>query len=326
MQSSTPQISIIVPVYKAEHCLHECINSILKQTFTDFELLLIDDGSPDNSGAVCDKYAQQDKRIKVFHTKNRGVSSARNLGLDKAGGQWITFCDSDDWIEKDWLESYINEINKRHYDIIFQGYICDSPKTSKKYFTKNLPSEYTKTIFELEKKDLFGWTWNKLFKAHIIQKNNLRFNNTLNINEDLLFTLQYCLHAHSILVLPIAKYHYIIHQESLMTRKYPYKELQNKNELIKEARQQLANKDQNNIEYNEWIYERYCGDMISCLKRLYLNRPLPILHERLKMLKLIDGLKHQISKYSTKDKLLLIILKILPYSITDFILRNISLI
>lgn len=69
MQSSTPQISIIVPVYKAEHCLHECINSILKQTFTDFELLLIDDGSPDNSGAVCDKYAQQDKRIKVFHTK-----------------------------------------------------------------------------------------------------------------------------------------------------------------------------------------------------------------------------------------------------------------
>ena len=97
-------ISIIVPVYKAELFLPRCIDSILTQTFTDFELLLIDDGSPDNSGSICDEYALKDKRIRVFHKENGGVSSARNLGLDNAKGEWITFIDADDWISNTFIE------------------------------------------------------------------------------------------------------------------------------------------------------------------------------------------------------------------------------
>ena len=93
-----PQISVIVPVYNTEKYLHRCIDSILAQTFTDFELLLIDDGSTDNSGTICDEYATKDSRVRVFHKKNGGVSSARNLGVDNAKGEWVTFVDSDDCV------------------------------------------------------------------------------------------------------------------------------------------------------------------------------------------------------------------------------------
>ena len=86
-----PKISVIVPVYKVENYLHRCVDSILAQSFTDFELLLIDDGSPDNCGVICDEYAAKDSRVRVFHKPNGGVSSARNLGLDNARGGWIAF-------------------------------------------------------------------------------------------------------------------------------------------------------------------------------------------------------------------------------------------
>ena len=100
-----PKISVIVPVYKAEKYLHRCVDSILAQSYTDFELLLIDDGSPDNSGAICDEYAIKDSRVRVFHKQNGGASSARNKGLDHANGEWVSFVDSDDWIEPQMVES-----------------------------------------------------------------------------------------------------------------------------------------------------------------------------------------------------------------------------
>ena len=104
----SPKISVIVPVYNVEKYLPRCIDSILSQTFKDFELLLIDDGSPDNCGKICDEYAAKDRRVRVFHKPNGGVSSARNLGLDKACGEWITFIDSDDYVAVDYLEELVS--------------------------------------------------------------------------------------------------------------------------------------------------------------------------------------------------------------------------
>ena len=99
----TPKISVIIPVYTAEKSLCRCIDSILTQTYQDFELLLIDDGSTDSSGAICDEYAEQDARIRVFHKENGGVSSARNVGLDNARGEWYAFVDSDDSVSPHYL-------------------------------------------------------------------------------------------------------------------------------------------------------------------------------------------------------------------------------
>ena len=111
-------ISIIVPVYNTEKYLRRCIDSVLAQTYQDFELLLIDDGSKDSSGAICDEYAAQDARVRVFHKENGGVSSARNVGLDNARGEWITFVDADDWIESDMLELLLRKGEETGADIV----------------------------------------------------------------------------------------------------------------------------------------------------------------------------------------------------------------
>lgn len=113
------KVSIIVPVYKAELYIRKCIDSILSQTFTNFELLLIDDGSPDNCGKICDEYAELDTRVHVFHKENGGVSAARNLGLDHAKGDYVCFIDSDDWIDPDMLETLIGWEQKKQTDLLF---------------------------------------------------------------------------------------------------------------------------------------------------------------------------------------------------------------
>lgn len=113
-----PELSVIVPVYKAEKYIHKCIDSVLKQTFSDFELLLVDDGSPDSCGIICDDYARRDKRIKVIHKKNGGVSEARNTGLDHAEGDYIVFIDPDDWVEPDMFQSTIDFCKNNKTDIV----------------------------------------------------------------------------------------------------------------------------------------------------------------------------------------------------------------
>lgn len=116
-----PELSIIVPVYKVEPYLRRCLDSILAQTFRDFELILIDDGSPDNCGAICDEYAAKDSRIIVIHQKNQGVSAARNAGLDIARGTYLGFVDSDDWIEPEMYETMIATAKEKQVDVVVCG-------------------------------------------------------------------------------------------------------------------------------------------------------------------------------------------------------------
>ena len=118
----SPQISIIIPIYNVERYLRQCIDSILAQTFTDFELLLIDDGSPDGCPAICDEYAGKDARIRVFHKQNGGVTSARNKGLDNAKGNWIIYIDGDDWIEPTYVEELYNAAINNEADITICGF------------------------------------------------------------------------------------------------------------------------------------------------------------------------------------------------------------
>lgn len=126
-----PKLSIIVPVYKVEQYIHKCVDSILNQTFTDFELILVDDGSPDNCGNICDEYAQKDKRVRVIHKENGGVSQARNLGIDEAKGEYISFIDPDDWIALDMYEKLFDFIGKEDLDVVcFEVYEVKGSKCS----------------------------------------------------------------------------------------------------------------------------------------------------------------------------------------------------
>lgn len=116
-----PKISIIVPVYNVEKYLEKCVRSILAQTFTDFELILVDDGSPDSSGAMCDQFAEQDQRVKVIHKENGGLSDARNAGIEIATGEYLGFVDSDDYIADDMYELLYTNIVKEDADLSICG-------------------------------------------------------------------------------------------------------------------------------------------------------------------------------------------------------------
>ena len=230
-----PLFSIIVPVYNVQSFLKICIDSILKQSCSDFELILIDDGSSDNSGNICDEYAKKDSRIKVVHKENGGSSSARNRGLSIAKGQWIVFIDSDDWVDDSLLQSYIPYIYD--YDIIFQGMIVERSDFKDSSYQiledhKFIGEQVSEGILYLERKNMIGWMCNKAFKRELIENNRIRFQEDISIQEDHIFTLEYCMSISSLLCLSTAYYHYRILDNSLIRRYKPYDLLLRKTELL----------------------------------------------------------------------------------------------
>ena len=190
-----PKISVIIPVYNSQTYLDRCIQSILCQDYNDFELLLIDDGSSDSSGIICDRYAELDSRVKVFHKVNGGVSSARNLGLDNAIGEWVTFCDSDDWVYEGWLSTFLQQSDS--CDLICQGYETDYSlmQGSSAIENKHLGFDYSGPIQKglelLYEYGLVGTMVVKLFRRDIIRDNNLRLDEQFNYMEDEEFVLRY---------------------------------------------------------------------------------------------------------------------------------------
>ena len=179
-----PEISVIVPVYRAESFLRKCTDSILNQTFQDLELLLIDDGSPDHSGALCDQIAKEDPRVRVFHKDNGGVSSARNLGMTQANGQYFAFADSDDWLPPDALETLYTALTAAGADTAGGGH----------------------------------WrVWRFLFSRSVIQNHGMHFLGAY--LEDELFLLEYFCYANKLAMTDKAVYHYLQNPDSV-TRRY----------------------------------------------------------------------------------------------------------
>lgn len=193
-----PKISIIVPVYNTEKYLARCIDSILAQTYTDFELILVNDGSTDNSGKICDEYAQKDSRIVVIHKKNGGVSSARNKGLDIAQGEWISFVDSDDEYYDNTSLSLIHSQISENIEYIIGGYVCCDEKGKIIYKIKENKSDILSSIdgikiyYSPNFYSYLGYTCIKLYNRALITQNNLRFNEQITYNEDGLFHVHYC--------------------------------------------------------------------------------------------------------------------------------------
>ena len=218
------QVSIIVPVYKVESYLSRCVESILAQTYTNFELILVDDGSPDNCGAICDEYAKKDERIHVIHQKNGGLSAARNSGLDIASGEYIYFVDSDDYIEPNLLETVIPYMNNGDDMVAFSYCRFDDngqvKHKKKKGDQKWFISDNNRVAFLIESllQNKFGWeAWSRVFRRTIIEKNTLRFADNKRIfAEDLYFCLCYCGFAGRIRYIDKPLYHYYVRSSSIM--------------------------------------------------------------------------------------------------------------
>lgn len=206
---NTIKISVIVPIYNVEPYLEKCINSILNQTYKDFELILVDDGSPDNCPAICDEYAKKDNRITVIHKQNGGVSSARNEGIKIAKGEFIWFVDSDDYIETNALEILSGYIEKSPSDL----YIFEQG-LSGKFDIDNLNNLFYEHYFKYH----FGFApWNKIYKNSILQSSSLFFDTEETVGEDLLFNVNYYTKINSLKFLDEKLYHYVIRENSAMT-------------------------------------------------------------------------------------------------------------
>ena len=224
--TSEPIISIIIPVYNAGHYLRSCIDSILAQDFKDFELILIDDGSNDESSSICDHYSHLFLNIKTFHFKNEGVSSARNHGIELAQGKFLVFVDADDEVPPTSLSSLMKE----EADLVIGGYIRKVhgketiyiPKEGKKY------DEKTKELFLddiLSRTFLIDGPCSKLYKREIIENNHLTFNKNLSYAEDKLFVYTYMLLANNIITTKEIVYHQIRRKNSLSSNTHSIKHI-----------------------------------------------------------------------------------------------------
>lgn len=223
-------VSVITPVYNTEKYLDECIGSILLQSMTDFELLLIDDGSTDGSGAICDRYAEKDKRIRVFHIPNGGVSAARNLGLDNARGEFVVFVDSDDRITPDHLQQ-LADSNIGEDGVAFTNLFEERPASGRH------PNGHTRiyaipdcrvtggrdacmpVLAQLLRRHCLGWTCNKMFSRATIERHGLRFDRSIRYAEDEIFTAQYCAHITHLVSNSNPTYHYRYVPTSLLRGK-----------------------------------------------------------------------------------------------------------
>lgn len=208
------KLSIIIPVYQAGKYLKKCIESILDQTFTDFELILVDDGSNDGSEKICNEYAKKDERIKVIHQKNQGVSSARNAGMECAGGEYIAFVDADDWIEADMFEQCMDAMEQHKVDVVYHGMTKELWSDKKeRSIRKNIPAdsgvllkEDMKHYLLRQKAGMDVHVFCYLFSKRIVDE--IRFDITMPYSEDNVFVMQLLAKAESYYFQQNCGYHY----------------------------------------------------------------------------------------------------------------------
>ena len=218
-----PTVSIIVPVYNAEATISRCIESIINQEYRDFELLLIDDGSIDSSGTICDRYAAEDSRIRLIHKENTGVSETRNMALDLACGTYLQFLDSDDWITPNATRLFVEEAERYHCDMVIsdfyrvvgkrvahKGDIDDDCVLTQEEFSAHMlqnPADF-----------YYGVLWNKLYRHDIVEKYHLRMNPEISWCEDFMFNLEYIRHAEVFYALQVPVYYYVKTKGSLASQ------------------------------------------------------------------------------------------------------------
>ncbi|WP_273851273.1 glycosyltransferase family 2 protein [Guptibacillus spartinae] len=220
-----PIISVIVPIYNAQLYLSKCINSILNQSFFSFELILINDGSTDRSGEICDAYANEDNRVRVIHKCNEGVSIARNTGLNVSRGKYLMFADADDYVEKSWCKLLYDLIETHKHSMIISGYnIYNYENNERRTRTLGEGSVIDidkSSFYTLYEKTLLNTQWNKIYDANIIKSKKIFFKEKISLGEDLLFNLEYLKHVgDKIFICNIPLYNYIKSEKESLDNKF----------------------------------------------------------------------------------------------------------
>lgn len=266
--------SLIIPVYNAEATLRRCLDSILKQSFDEYEILLINDGSTDGSDAVCREYANKYPQIKYLTKENGGVSSARNVGLDRAKGEYILFVDSDDYVSENYFSTISKNIEERDPDLLMFGYRNfggTSTAWNTGVFYEDTEIEIAERVSVALRQYLFSSLWSKVFKREIIEENRLRFDEKLSIGEDQAFIFEYAMHIGSIASVDDLLYNVDVGDAGSLSRKrrdYLTEQLMEVNRRMADALQTTEHSEQARKTYEAALSWMHYRSAYSCFKEL----------------------------------------------------------
>lgn len=269
------KVSVIMPVYGVEDYVGGAIESIQAQTLTDWELFCVDDGSKDRSGDVCDAYAAKDDRIRVIHKENGGAPSARNAAIDQAEGEYLYFCDADDWAEKTMLEDMVRIAEENGSELVVAGFYIDTFYSDTEKFTQcqSVPSkvfttqrDFREHAHELFDKNLLYAPWNKLFRASYIKDNGLYFPQTF--WDDFPFNLSVVRDIEKVAVTEQSYYHFIRKREESETARYRDDMYEKREEEDSWMKDLYAYWNVSSPESQEFLDRRYIERLIGCVENL----------------------------------------------------------
>lgn len=265
------RVSIIIPVYNAGKYVARIIECVLRQPFQEWEMILVDDGSTDDSAEIIKGF--EDVRIRYVYQKNAGPSAARNKGLDAAIGDYVCFMDADDWFDEGLLSAYVNAIEEKKWDIVFQGFVRereDGTITEQPFAMATDTDVLSKEeiICKLYKGHVYGWSWCKMFGREIIEMNHIRFDESLRLWEDELFTTYFLQYATTIKTLDCRHYHYVLYPQSLMNTNNTYLRRLALSEIMNKAIEPIANQ-----ELRFYINDTYNTNLKFSMLMALMNKP-----------------------------------------------------
>lgn len=268
-------VSVIMPVYNVEAYLRRAVDSVLRQTLTDIEVLLVDDGSPDGCGKICDEYAERDPRVTVIHQENRGAPAARNAAIERARGEYLFFCDADDWAEADMLGDMKRLADETNAELVVAGFYIDTYYAADKYMEETLRANdalyetaraFRENASPLFDRNLLYTPWNKLYRANRLRSLGLRFPQTF--WDDFPFNIEYLRGVSRVAVTQRAYYHFTRSRAESETAKYVpamYEKREQEDIWMRELYDQWGLKD---AESAEFLARRYAERLIGCMENL----------------------------------------------------------
>lgn len=270
-------VSVIIPVYNSENFIERCIDSVLKQTYKNIEVILINDGSEDNSGKICESYLKKDERVRVEHQSNLGVSTARNQGIKISRGHYIQFVDSDDYIDKDMIKNLINEFD-RDTDLVMCGYRSLNIDTStnvnkiisKTFKKKHLEKkEFLNSFYKYLESMYINYIWNKLYLAEIIREHQISFNPTMSLGEDLVFNLDYLEYCQKIILIEDVLYNYVKNNSESITSVFNKNMYTDKELMYSTIRHFLIQNDAYNENNKITVEKRYIRSTVASINQFF---------------------------------------------------------
>lgn len=293
---SKPAVSIIVPIYNAEKYLHRCVDSLINQSLTNIEILLINDGSTDDSAAICERYAANDCRIKVFHRTNHGVAATRQFGLEHVSGIYVIHADPDDWVDIDMYERMYNTALREQSDLVISDYIEEYGTKKESIIIKQKPTALNSDSILTDmytcfhgRTLLYGSSWNKLVRTDIIRKYKINFIQGYNISEDRLFFTRLLNNQLKVSYCPNTYYHYdLVTNMNSLVRGITKDKIEERIRIIKKLREYQTSDSISNGIINMEIYAAY----LALCNQVYSK------DEYIQIFKHLKGIRIFTSKYS----------------------------